>query len=82
MSGFTTQSQKKNFVFTFNTNNGKKKSMSFNHSDDYSSELATKLTNIANALVTNTAAFKFTLINIDSVEFKDTTTTTFSEANS
>ena len=82
MSGITTQSTERNFNIIFNTNDGKKKSMKFKQADTYSSDLATKLINIANAMIANTGAFRITLTSIDALTHNSVTKTVFSEANS
>lgn len=79
MAGTTTQSTEIKFTITFNTNDGKKKSMTFKHSESYGSDLATRLTTIANAMVTNTGAFNTTLTSIDALTHNTVTKTVFSE---
>lgn len=82
MAGITTQDTELKFVITFKTTEGKKKSMTFKHAGSYSSDLATKLTTIAQAMVTNTGAFNTTFTGIDALKHDTVTKTTFSERNS
>lgn len=82
MAGTTTQDTEIKFVITFKTDTGKKKSMTFKHSESYGPDLATRLTTIANAMVTNTRAFNDTFTGIDALRHDTVTKTTFSERNS
>lgn len=79
MAGITTETTDLKFTITFNTNDGKKKSMTFKNSESYGTNLATRLINIANAMVTNTGAFNTTFTGVDSLTHNTITKTVFSE---